>query len=313
VKLCYKGWGVLLAALLLVGPPACGGGDSGTDDTSVGTEDLGSKDGEGNPEDVFGETVDDQDLPVQELKPEELKPQCSCSGKQCGDDGCGTSCGNCAFGSQCNAAGTCDVLFQCKYQGFTGIDSYAKLNKKTSGFEAIYQELTSDVAPLDALVIEINNIPEGSGVTGPGVYDLAYTNLGKCKTCLYILKDWSNGTYKKIFVPIQGTMNVTSMSADGGQFKAVLDGAVLQEATSDQQTLEVTLFDAGFKWCLNQKELVAEIVITQSQCVPEGTGIMLNENMANFKMTSCETGEQVALHQTCGQIKALWMVAVAGW
>lgn len=30
-----------------------------------------------------------------------------CSGKQCGDDGCGGSCGNCASGTSCNASGQC--------------------------------------------------------------------------------------------------------------------------------------------------------------------------------------------------------------
>ncbi|MBM4398514.1 MAG: hypothetical protein FJ087_22875, partial [Deltaproteobacteria bacterium] len=32
---------------------------------------------------------------------------CSCSGKQCGDDGCGNSCGTCASGKTCNASGQC--------------------------------------------------------------------------------------------------------------------------------------------------------------------------------------------------------------
>ena len=37
----------------------------------------------------------------------EPPPVCDCTGKQCGDDGCGNSCGDCAAGSTCQLDGTC--------------------------------------------------------------------------------------------------------------------------------------------------------------------------------------------------------------
>lgn len=37
----------------------------------------------------------------------ETCPTCSCEGKQCGDDGCGASCGTCAAGALCSPSGQC--------------------------------------------------------------------------------------------------------------------------------------------------------------------------------------------------------------
>ncbi len=48
-------------------------------------------------------------------------PQCcSCEGKLCGDDGCGTSCGGCAAGESCTSAGACCTTCGAKECGDDG-------------------------------------------------------------------------------------------------------------------------------------------------------------------------------------------------
>ena len=47
-------------------------------------------------------------------------------------------------------------------------------------------------------------------------------------------------------------------------------------------------------------------------CVEEGSGPLLHDNIADFQLRNCN-GDWVSLHDYCGSIKALWIVAVAGW
>ena len=53
------------------------------------------------------------------------EPQCS--GKNCGDDGCGGSCGTCAVGLFCSNSGSCTTTPTCLYEGDTNFCS--RLNK----------------------------------------------------------------------------------------------------------------------------------------------------------------------------------------
>ena len=53
--------------------------------------------------------------------------------------------------------------------------------------------------------------------------------------------------------------------------------------------------------------------VTMPDCVEEGTGIMIGDNIANFALQNCATGEFFSLHDYCGQVKTVWMILVAGW
>ncbi len=50
----------------------------------------------------------------------------------------------------------------------------------------------------------------------------------------------------------------------------------------------------------------------EPQCVQNGTGVLLHDNIADFELTNC-LGETLHLHSMCGEAKAVWMVLIAGW
>jgi hypothetical protein len=177
-----------------------------------------------------------------------------------------------------------------------------------------YESISATGAPLDALIIELTAATPLNGPTGPGVYDLAFTNFNDCGLCLYILSRWTGGTpsYEKLLVPTEGTIDIKSLSGSGGTFEAELKGVVLQEATLNTTTMEVKIVSGGMRWCLDGVVLNTTIKVPSETCVTEGTGIMLGDNIGNFKLQNCN-GEWVELHSKCEHVKAIWIVAVAGW
>ena len=67
-------------------------------------------------------------------------------------------------------------------------------------------------------------------------------------------------------------------------------------------------------WCLPEVKLTAQMAdITQeSMCDPEGTGNTIDKRVGNFGLTNC-LGLVRDLHDGCGDTKAFWFIAVAGW
>ena len=108
--------------------------------------------------------------------------------------------------------------------------------------------------------------------------------------------------------------------ATGGLFKAKLVGAKAHEVTIDPDSFLSTRVTGGETWCLDGLEFEAPIEAlpvsdrTQPECVSEGTGNVLHDNIANIRLSDCN-GRQVSLHKTCGDPdqKALWLIGTTGW
>ena len=317
-------WGPALISVLLLAFPACGGGDESGDSsrnedvTSAGGEtsvDPGDASDPGDdgyvaPDDTYlaPDESEDPDTYVKEIE----RPSCSCGEKECGFDHCGDSCGTCPEGSECKI-GKCEALpLECTYQGFSSVAEQAEIDSYDNGFYMHYQSLTSMTEPLDAMVIELDTRAPKNGPDGPGTYKAMYDNIGDCGLCLYLLQGWANGGYAKLLVPTQGSIEVQSLTEAGGPFKAVVHDIVFQEATFSQQTGDVTFVSNGMTWCLKEETLQAEILVTQEICVPGGKGSGIGDNIADFQLQNCE-GNWVSLHDGCGDAKALWLIAAAGW
>lgn len=246
--------------------------------------------------------------------PEGQCPVCGCGGKVCGTDPCGSPCGTCPADYTCNDQGTCDPPpIACDQKGFVGVLEHAKLKGSGAGFYVHYQSLSSEELPLDALVVEIDNQAGVGGPKGPGTYDLAFLNFGKGGLWAYVLVGWNGNGYSKLLVPTSGQIVIETLDPTGGPIVAKLVGAVFEEATFDaaQNVMFVDGHNAEI-WCVDEYSLNTSLNVTQPTCVKEGTGTEIGDNIKDFKLQNCN-GDWVRLQTGCGKVKALWIVATAGW
>ena len=165
---------------------------------------------------------------------------------------------------------------------------------------------------MTAAVVEIDGGSPLGGPTTPGTYDVKCKNLSTCGLRVYLIQGWNGQGYTKFFAPLQGTITIQSLSSQGGLFSGSLNGVVVKEAVVDQATQAVTFVDGGVTWCLDGYQMAANVQVKQGYCVAQGTGIMIGDNIKDFKLQNCN-GETVGLHSLCGKGKAIWIVATAGW
>ena len=274
----------------------------------------------------------------------------ACGTSVCGPDGCGGECGTCEAGLDCNAGqctepppdcdavcaakdcgwievcncgecsgdlqcigGTCkEVMSDCGAQGFTQVVTQAKLDLHPGGgFYMHFQTINQETTPFDVIVIEAET--DAGSPTGPGVIDAAYSGFNEKGFWLYILKGWNGNGYDKLLIPAEGKINITSLTSEmGGTFTATLEGIRLVESTYNQADASLTPVAHGDTWCLDGVELNAPITQTLPDCVAEGTGQLLGDNVADFQLQNCN-GDWINLHDSCKQQKAMWFVATAGW
>ncbi|MBM4354466.1 MAG: hypothetical protein FJ109_11860 [Deltaproteobacteria bacterium] len=280
--------------------PDCGGRDCGDDGCGGSCGDCWTLEGAIN-----------NDL----CTPEGTCPVCGCGTKVCGFDPCGSTCGQCRADYTCNDQGTCDPPpIACDQKGFVGVLQHAKLKGAPGAFYVHYQSLSSEVTPLDALVIEIDNNAPMSGPKGPGTYDLKFLNFGKGGLWSYILVGWNGTGYSKLLIPTAGQLVISTLDPQGGPIQAKLVGAVFEEASFDKNTQDVIFNQSpnAMIWCVDEYGLDTDLNVTQPFCVKDGTGAEIGDNIKDFKLQNCN-GDWVRLQTGCGKVKALWIVATAGW
>jgi hypothetical protein len=116
------------------------------------------------------------------------------------------------------------------------------------------------------------------------------------------------------FFARSGTLVVYEDGGPGGTLAAHLIGAVLDEVYFDSKTETAIVMPTGSPWCLPKVEFTAQMtdVTQESDCMPEGTGNTINKRVSNFGLTNC-LGLTRDLMDGCGDTKAFWFIAVAGW
>jgi hypothetical protein len=238
---------------------------------------------------------------------------CGCAeGQECGNDPCGSPCGTCPGSFVCNDANTCDPPpINCDYTGFHSVEDYAKANKDSGGgFTMHYQGVTTASMPFDVLVIDIDT--NQGGPTGPGIYDLAYNSFEEGGLYVYVLQGWNGNGYDYLFAPTEGTLEILSLSSDGGKFEAVLHKGVLEQGTYDGATNAPKFVAHGEIWCMDNIKINTDLLVTQDYCVEGGTGYSIGDNIGDFSLQRCD-GQWVSLHSMCEVYKAIWIVGTAGW
>jgi hypothetical protein len=289
---------MLLTVLLL---SSCGGSSAGGDgDLGFGGVDVARDNDLSDP----GADVKDQ-ADTQGCVPD-------CSGKVCGDNGCGGSCGPCNDGT-C-VAGQCQANASCDLNGFNLAVQQATYYKQADSKNyMVWQGATSQTAPFDMVMIEDYQYAPYNGPTAPGTYNLAGTNYKDCGLCLLAQSGCTAEGCKKLFYADQGTVEIQTISQGTSKFQAVFHNVQFKEVTINQTTYESTPVAGGQTWCMNNVAPNTDLVLneTKSECVTGGTGVDLNDNIADFQLQNCN-GQTVKLHSFCGK-KAMWLVAVAGW
>ncbi len=204
----------------------------------------------------------------------------------------------------------------CSRTGFTA--ATATFQKETGTvLVALYSD---DKEPVDVVQIEIYTAGEYTGATGVGTYSLADSNYQTCSNCVVLRTECSGSACDKRFLVDEGDLVISQWDATGGLFKAKLVGAKAHEVTIDPDSFLSTRVTGGETWCLDGLEFEAPIEAlpvsdrTQPECVSEGTGNVLHDNIANIRLSDCN-GRQVSLHKTCGDPdqKALWLIGTTGW
>jgi len=243
-----------------------------------------------------------------------------CAGKTCGDNGCGGVCGVCydqggAVNASLCVAGVCQgTVDACPDAGFVPVKSTVKLSEGEPGHPfLIYQASNAAGLPRDDLFMALRPGTRG-GPEAPGVYDLTGSTYLDAGIRLVLQTNCApDSGCEKTFLGTGGTVTVHAIGGTGVTFRATLD-ATLERVTIDPGTGATTSFVPAETRCLKGYAIEAEIKpdVPEPTCVAEGTGPLLNDNIADFQLQNCN-GEWFSLHSLCAQYKAVWLYVVAGW
>lgn len=215
-----------------------------------------------------------------------------------------------------NTPGPDTVVSGCDKNSFT----FAQQTFENRSGLAVFTGYSATSEPVTGLAIELYSSGNYTGATTTGSYDLAGHDYASCSNCVVIRADCAGGTCAKTFFADEGSLVITEWGGPGGSFKAQLVGVKAKEVVINPQTFASTPVVGGQTWCLDGLTVEAGIKSipisdrTQPECVANGTGVYVNDNVGNFMLYNCN-GDRVKLHDDCGSTekKALWIVATAGW
>ncbi len=297
-------WGTLLvmgaAALLLNACDSGGGSGSGDSDgsTTVGDTVVGTQDGGGMvAQDAAVGPVDD-------------------AGTAVTDAGSGLPPGSDAGSTPVDPPMNAD----CDQSGFTAAQEIAVIDQGASGTYMIYQAHTSAQPPLDLISIEINAAAAPASGSTVDLTGRANMSLAGADLVVAIASGCGQQGCASWLLADGGTITFTELSQTGS-IVATLTNVIFRQVTVDQNTGMASVTPNGATWCLpewninsayEQPPELPKGGPAQPNCVAEGTGNFQFDNVANLQLQNCY-GETVSLHDTCGQSKALWMLATAGW
>jgi hypothetical protein len=299
---------------------ACSGSDGGSD----GTTDTFAADpwepdaavGDVEPGNDASEDANSGvgDLPLVDNQPD-LGCTGSCEERTCGDDGCGGTCGTCMLGSVCEE-GKCVIpcpAIEIEASGAVASwkPAFAVDNPMGTIF---YQESTSDDFPLSSIRLEIRQFKPFFGPMEPGTYPFTVSDYGRCGICVSLFDTCTADGCERRYLATSGTLEIEAINGANGPLRAVLKDAVFQEVSIDKDW-HTTIFKSRPRRCMADREMASEAVrlaVPEPECVADGTGSLLDDNIADFTLTNC-LGNQVSLHDMCGKKKLVWMVLVTGW
>ena len=208
----------------------------------------------------------------------------------------------------------------CTFKGFDSVQTVAVVDKQAGVEHWIFQAYKSEQPPVDLISIEIT--PSMGGPSAPGTFDLsggASANLGQTGLLVAVALGCADQGCSKVFLADEGTLTLTQLEPGGG-FAGSMEGVVLREVTISEEGVASPTGNEE-AWCLHGYTFseafqpppeIPEGGPAEPQCVAGGTGPYLGDNVSNITLKNC-LGEEVRLHDTCGQSKAMWLIATAGW
>lgn len=240
-------------------------------------------------------------------------PVCDCGTAICGMDACGNSCGACA-GSQFCFAGLCQTEASCPMEAdLTVLDDGAATLINDKGTERLRFEASASGGFFTKVEI-IANRDAALGTLEAGRYPLAVGEFSSCDMCVLVHKSCPQQECAFPYVAELGTLDFDEVGFDAGHLRGSTSELVFRQAYFDDKTKQVQVLNNGTSFCHEGFDFDATletVVIEPEDCTPDGTGVTLGAEIANFELQNCE-GEMVALHDNCGAT-AVWLVAAAGW
>lgn len=260
--------------------------------------------------------------------------ECSCEAMTCGINACGESCGTCGDNALCwndQCVEQASSGLSCDITNFT-LDGESVIRPFTAGsYRMVYTATgpdpdgpqAEDGRPLamQKLILEINPSKFfADGAPQTGTFALGGDDAkDDCALCV------RGGTFcnkqgcGKDFVVETGTLEITDAGEPGGQFAGRLSGVILKQVNTlsvDPNTSAYGELTSPDSWCLGNFQFavdVPEVVETENNCIADGTGRLIGDNIADFTLMNCN-GDEVSIHDYCGSTKkALWLIAASGW
>jgi len=263
--------------------------------------------------------------------------QADCGNAICGVAADGTMCGTCEAGKICwtgqcvvDEIGCDDTSFELDGDSAitpisagnsrlvytaTGPD-YSVMSTPTDG------EAESTPAAMKKLIIELNHEKVfGDGPAVPGTYTLGGDDAkANCGLCVRGGTFCNKSGCGRNFVVETGTLEITQVGTPGSNFAGRLSNVIfrqIDESSFDSTTKEYDAMQQGQSWCLGDYDFqipVPEQTQTEDNCIADGTGRLVGDNIADYTLIHCGTEEVINIHSYCGtEKKALWMIAASGW
>ena len=312
---------VLLLAVCLA---ACGGDDSSG---TAGSSEAGGTTPVGDcatpPADLCGEFACGEDGACAFPKNRQClaATDCGVEGADCPPNGfCTYPPASCFDGGAIYIGGACSdplswfAMDKCGHQGFAPVESSATYSLQGPREKRRFVARGPGSSTWDKIVIETRADGVGGDFSGPGTFDLGATGNADCEVCVLAYKGCHDEGCARTFLANAGTAVIEEAGAGGEMFSGTLSNLLFREVYIQPDTGEGMPLPAGETWCVENLGFEAEMedVSLDVDCIPEGTGNGLGDNVADFTLQRCD-GTFVSLHEMCGAATAVWLVTSAFW
>jgi len=269
--------------------------------------------------------------------PSDLASSGGCGSAVCGVSADGTMCGTCEASEIC-WTGQCIVdEIGCDESSFE-LDGDSAITPFAAGTQRLVYtasgpdysvmseptdgEAESTPAAMKKIVIEINHDKLfGDGEAEPGTYTLGGDDAkADCALCVRGGTFCNKGGCGKNYVVETGTLEISEVGTPGARFSGRLTNVIFRQIKPndfDSETKEYNQMQQAKTWCLGNYDFdipVPEQTQTEDNCIEDGTGRLVGDNIADYTLIHCGTEEVVHLHSYCGtDKKALWLIAASGW
>jgi len=201
--------------------------------------------------------------------------------------------------------------------GLSGSETTYSVSTSVPGHFMLEAEKETDDGKVDRLTLGLRHGGVFGGIQGPGTYDIGGSTFNGCDSCLSFWSQCDAGTddCEKVFFATEAEIEITQW--DATQIAFTVNSAFLEEVNINNPIAVMPRSD-GEKRCMENESFAAptgeenDPIITEPECVEEGNGSFLGNNVANFSLPNC-LGEMVSLHDRCGESEALWIMATTGW